>query len=74
MIAYKAGGAFDFIKEGVTGEFFDKQNSDSLAQVLEKFDKVITPKMKYRFLKVFKRKFFKKISEEINEMMEKKIV
>ena len=59
MIAYKAGGAFDFIKEGVTGEFFDKQNSDSLAQVLEKFDKSNYSKDEMiDFAKVFQKKIF----------------
>lgn len=38
VIAYRAGGALDYIKPGINGEFFDKQTSASLAQVLKEFD------------------------------------
>lgn len=38
VIAYKAGGALDYIKPGVTGEFFDKQTVRSLGTVLHKFN------------------------------------
>jgi glycosyltransferase involved in cell wall biosynthesis len=37
VIAYKAGGALDFIKPGVTGEFFDAQSVTSLAKTLRTF-------------------------------------
>ena len=37
LIAYKDGGALDYVKEGKTGVFFDEQTADSLANVLEKF-------------------------------------
>ncbi len=37
VIAYRGGGALDIVKEGVSGEFFDEQNSDSLKKVLENF-------------------------------------
>jgi glycosyltransferase involved in cell wall biosynthesis len=37
VIAYKAGGALDYVEPGKTGVFFDKQSVDSLAAVLEKF-------------------------------------
>ncbi len=36
VIAFRGGGALDIIKEGVTGEFFDEQNPESLEKVLEK--------------------------------------
>ena len=39
VIAYKAGGALDIIIEGITGEFFDKQNPDSLRDALKKFER-----------------------------------
>ncbi len=39
VIAFRAGGGKEIIKEGITGEFFDKQNSSSLMDVLQKFDK-----------------------------------
>ncbi|MBI5906676.1 glycosyltransferase [Candidatus Saccharibacteria bacterium] len=38
VIAYKAGGALDYIIPGKTGEFFENQTAESLAKVLEKFD------------------------------------
>ncbi len=38
VIAYKAGGALDYVVEGKTGMFFDKQTVNSLEQVLKKFD------------------------------------
>jgi glycosyltransferase involved in cell wall biosynthesis len=37
VIAYKAGGALDYVKENKTGLFFEEQTVNSLAQVLEKF-------------------------------------
>ena len=36
VIAYKKGGALDIIKNGVTGEFFDKQTEESLTGALKK--------------------------------------
>ncbi len=41
VIAYKAGGALDIVKEGKTGEFFKDQNPDSLMLALKKFNKSI---------------------------------
>ncbi len=38
VIAYKAGGALDYIIPGKTGEFFENQTVESLAKVLEEFD------------------------------------
>jgi glycosyltransferase involved in cell wall biosynthesis len=38
VIAYKAGGALDYINDGVTGEFFEPQTVDALMGVLEDFD------------------------------------
>lgn len=38
VIAYRAGGALDTVVEGVTGEFFDEQTSESLAKVLKNFN------------------------------------
>jgi glycosyltransferase involved in cell wall biosynthesis len=37
VIAYKAGGAIDYVEPGVTGEFFTEQSADSLAKALQKF-------------------------------------
>lgn len=38
VVAYKKGGALEIVKEGITGEFFDKQSVESLVAKLEKFD------------------------------------
>lgn len=38
VIAYGAGGALDTVDPGVTGTFFPKQSTQSLADVLETFD------------------------------------
>jgi glycosyltransferase involved in cell wall biosynthesis len=38
VIAYKAGGALDYVEPGVTGEFFSEQTIESLAQVLKSFN------------------------------------
>lgn len=38
VIAYKAGGALEIVKEGETGVFFDEQNAQALIKVLEKFN------------------------------------
>ncbi len=38
VIAYKAGGALDYVIPGKTGEFFTKQSADSLIQTLRRFD------------------------------------
>jgi glycosyltransferase involved in cell wall biosynthesis len=41
VIAFKAGGALDIIKEGITGEFFSEQNEKSLMEAVEKFNSKI---------------------------------
>jgi glycosyltransferase involved in cell wall biosynthesis len=38
VIAYKAGGALDYVEPGVTGEFFEEQTAESLAHVLQDFN------------------------------------
>lgn len=38
VIAYRAGGALDTVVEGVTGEFFDKQTVNCLAEKLADFN------------------------------------
>lgn len=38
VIAFRKGGALDIVKEGVTGEFFDNQNEDSLIKTLQLFN------------------------------------
>lgn len=38
VIAYKGGGALDYVVEGKTGMFFDEQTPESLAKVLKAFN------------------------------------
>jgi glycosyltransferase involved in cell wall biosynthesis len=38
VIAYKAGGALDYVEEGKTGSFFAEQTVDSLAKALQLFN------------------------------------
>jgi glycosyltransferase involved in cell wall biosynthesis len=38
VIAYREGGALDYLKPGVNGLFFSEQTGDSLAEVLEGYD------------------------------------
>lgn len=37
VIAYKAGGALDYVKPGKTGHFFEKQTVNSIAKALDNF-------------------------------------
>ncbi len=37
VIAYKAGGAFDYINDGINGIFFEEQTTESLVEALERF-------------------------------------
>jgi glycosyltransferase involved in cell wall biosynthesis len=39
VIAYKAGGAFDYVQEGKTGLFFTEQTVSSLSQAIQDFPK-----------------------------------
>jgi len=38
VIAYKAGGALDYVQPGITGEFFNQQTVESLGQTLQSFN------------------------------------
>jgi glycosyltransferase involved in cell wall biosynthesis len=40
LIAYKAGGALDYVREGQTGTFFNEQTVDSLIGALKRFENV----------------------------------
>jgi len=39
VLAFRGGGALDYVKQGQTGLFFDEQTADSLAKVLRQFAK-----------------------------------
>lgn len=38
VIAYAGGGALDYVREGETGLFFDRQTPESLAEAVRRFD------------------------------------
>jgi glycosyltransferase involved in cell wall biosynthesis len=38
VIAYKSGGALDYVTPGVSGEFFEDQSTDSLKQAITEFE------------------------------------
>ncbi|HSX07897.1 MAG TPA: glycosyltransferase [Candidatus Saccharimonadales bacterium] len=38
VIAFKAGGAFDYVVPGLTGQFFTEQTPESLARALKNYD------------------------------------
>lgn len=54
VIAYKDGGALDYIVPGKTGEFFKEQSVDSLVEAISKFD---YHKYSSKELKSFSQKF-----------------
>jgi glycosyltransferase involved in cell wall biosynthesis len=73
VIAYKAGGALDYIVEGETGLFFTKQTPESLADVISNFkaDK-FNPKDLQDFAKRFGPDAFqKKMTEVIKDATKK---
>lgn len=69
VIAYKKGGVTESVLEGVTGEFFEKQQADSIIEVIKAFDPTKYNPLKIRKRaeefdeKVFKEKFIKFIKE-----------
>lgn len=40
VIAFKGGGALDYIIEGKTGVFFEEQDSESLSEAIQKFERL----------------------------------
>ncbi len=46
VLAYKAGGALDYVVPGKTGEFFKEQSAESLMEALKKFDPAIYDRAK----------------------------
>ena len=64
VIAYKAGGALDYIEDGVNGLFFDEQNYESLNDKIEYFENNINKFDSYKIrssVEKFDSEFFKKI-------------
>lgn len=75
VIAYKGGGALDFIQDGKNGLFFEAQTESSLAKALKKFDqgkvKLNTPVKISQSVKRFATKTFKKkFKQEVKDFEE----
>ena len=75
VIAYKGGGALDFIQDGKNGLFFEAQTESSLAKALKKFDqgkvKLSTPVKISKSVKRFATKTFKKkFKQEVKDFEE----
>ncbi len=71
VIAYKAGGALDYVVPSKTGEFFDKQTARSLGDTLQKFsaknyDEAAIKKFAEEFHEA---KFREKIKNYVNEVV-----
>ncbi|MEO8065734.1 MAG: glycosyltransferase [Candidatus Doudnabacteria bacterium] len=61
VLAYGKGGALEAVLGGVTGEFFDEQNAESLKQVLKRFDSgKYNPVTIRQHAQKFDKKIFKK--------------
>ena len=71
VIAYKAGGALDYVKPGETGEFFTEQTAASLQAALKKFrpgaynHKTIRTAAEQFTPEVFRRKFMAFIAQVV---------
>lgn len=75
VIAYKGGGALDFIQDGKNGLFFEAQTESSLTKALKKFDqgkvKLNTPVKISQSVKQFATQTFKKkFKQEVKDFEE----
>lgn len=72
VIAYRGGGALDFIQEGKTGQFFDEQKPESLAKTLESFDPTdYDQKQLHEFAEGFtKEHFLSKFKYELDSLIQ----
>lgn len=75
VIAYKSGGALETIIEGVTGEFFEEQTWECLADAVIKFQSNNYDPIKIRehSFKFSKEKFKKEVEEFVNNEIKKQI-
>ena len=78
VIAYKEGGALDYIKDGENGLFFEQQTADYLAKAIEKFLKLKSDKNNFLPKKISASAlpfgtevFYNKIKEFIDEKVQK---
>lgn len=74
VIAFKAGGALDTINPGVNGVYFEEQNINSLATVIENFDtKIWDPLLIRKHAEKFSEtRFIEELTDIINNALEKK--
>jgi glycosyltransferase involved in cell wall biosynthesis len=72
VIAYRGGGALDYVDEGRTGLFFDEQTPESLAAVVEAFDDdAFDPAHLRAHAEQFDRRLFKEqLHRQIQEVMD----
>ncbi len=74
VLAYKAGGALEFIKPGFNGEFFDEQNlasmEDALARMLLNEKKYHAENIRKDALRFSTERFEKEIAEFIKKSLE----
>ncbi|SMF47057.1 glycosyltransferase [Pseudobacteriovorax antillogorgiicola] len=70
LIAFRDGGALDFVQPGVTGQFFEQLSKESLQQTLEAFDpKQFDSKAMQDFASGFtKQKFQERIMSQITQL------
>ena len=73
VIAYKKGGAMDYIKENVNGLFFDNQSPESLnTKILEfenKYEEFDSKSIRDSVEKFDKDYFYKRIKNEISKLL-----
>jgi glycosyltransferase involved in cell wall biosynthesis len=70
IIAYKAGGALDYVEPNKTGVFFDKQDTKSLVETLKSFDgsKFESSIIKSKSAKFSQNEFKNKIKSFVNSL------
>ena len=74
-IAYRVGGALDYIKDGINGLFFDEQNDESLNNKIEYFENNINMFDPYKIrqsVEKFDSVFFKENIKSYIESLSKK--
>ena len=73
VIAFKGGGALETVTPGITGEFFDRQDSNSLNHLLKSFDwtrynvKTIKTSAQRFSLQTFKKEFANLVNQKMSE-------
>ena len=71
VLAYKRGGAEEWLKEGVSGEFFSEQTVDALLSGIEKINKNISNYSKEEIKSEAKQFSFEKFKEKITNFVKR---